>query len=81
MKFYKQKEPNFARAVFQIIPKEQKLAKRYFKDFTYNTFSIGRAGTYRYEVDIDDCIWQSLQIKSILDDASWNGPIVGDEFK
>ena len=63
------------------ISKEQKLAKRYFKDFTYNTFSIGRAGTYRYEVDIDDCIWQSLQIKSILDDASWNGPIVGDEFK
>ncbi len=63
------------------ISKEHKLAKKYFNDFTYNTFSIGRAGTYRYEVDIDDCIWQSLEIKKILEKKSWQGPIVGEEFK
>ena len=27
--------------------------------------SIGRAGTYRYEVDIDDCIMQSLEIGNL----------------
>ena len=44
-------------------------------------FSIGRAGTYRYEVDIDDCIFQALEIKKIIEKNSWDGPIVGEEFK
>ena len=63
------------------IKEEQKKAKKYFKKFTYNCFSIGRAGTYRYEVDIDDCIYQALEIKKILNDNNWEGPIVGPEFK
>ena len=49
--------------------------------FPKNTFSIGRAGTYRYEVDIDDCIWQALEIKKIISENNWEGPVVGDEFK
>ena len=59
------------------ISSEQKLAQKYFKLFPKNTFSIGRAGTYRYEIDIDDCIYQSLQIKKILEKDQWNGPIIG----
>ena len=46
------------------IKSEQKKAKKYFEQFTKNTYSIGRAGSYRYEVDIDDCIYQSLQGKA-----------------
>ena len=29
-------------------------------------YSIGRAGTYRYEVDIDDCIEQAFELKRIM---------------
>jgi UDP-galactopyranose mutase len=29
-------------------------------------FSIGRAGSYDYAVDIDDCIVQALDIGSLL---------------
>ena len=63
------------------IKSEQKKARKYFKLFEHNCFSIGRAGTYRYEVDIDDCIAQALNIKKIIQTNSWSGPIVGDEFK
>ena len=29
-----------------------------------NVFSIGRAGSYRYQVDIDDCIEQAKELLS-----------------
>ena len=35
---------------------------KYFKQMPKWFYSIGRAGTYRYEVDIDDCIEQAMQI-------------------
>ena len=63
------------------IKSEQKIARKYFDKFKFNCFSIGRAGTYRYEVDIDDCIYQALEIKKIIEGNSWDGPIVGEEFK
>ncbi len=53
------------------IKSEQKKARKYFKLFEHNCFSIGRAGTYRYEVDIDDCIAQALNIKKIIQTNSW----------
>ena len=62
------------------IKKEQSIAKKYFKLFTKNTFSIGRAGSYRYEIDIDDCIYQSFLIKNVLENNSWSGPVVGEDF-
>ena len=40
--------------------KEQELAKRYFQLMPENVYSIGRAGSYRYGLDIDDCIEQSM---------------------
>lgn len=60
---------------------EQIKAKKYLKLFPKNSFSIGRAGTYRYEVDIDDCIWQALEIKKIISQDKWNGPVIGEEYK
>jgi UDP-galactopyranose mutase len=63
------------------IKSEQKKAKKYFEHFTERTYSIGRAGSYRYEVDIDDCIYQSILIKKDILNDQWNGPVMGDEFK
>jgi UDP-galactopyranose mutase len=63
------------------IKSEQKIAKKYFQRFENNCFSIGRAGSYRYEVDIDDCIYQALEIKKVIENGSWDGPVVGKEFR
>jgi UDP-galactopyranose mutase len=60
---------------------EQKKAKKYFDLMPKDFYSIGRAGTYRYEVDIDDCIWQALQIKKQIETGKWNGPTIGEEFR
>lgn len=46
--------------------REIKKAQKYIKQFPEWFFSIGRAGTYRYEVDIDDCIEQAMEIKKII---------------
>ena len=48
------------------IKSEQMKAEKYFKLFPENTFSIGRAGSYDYNIDIDDCIEQALKIKKII---------------
>lgn len=41
---------------------EYKRADRYFDLMPDNVFSIGRAGSYRYQVDIDDCIMQARNV-------------------
>ena len=38
-------------------------------------FSVGRAGTYRYAVDIDDCIEQALEIKKIIIKNNYEKPL------
>jgi len=63
------------------IKSEQKRAKKYFKKFVPGTYSIGRAGSYRYEVDIDDCIYQAMLIKKDIENNLWTGPVMGKEFK
>lgn len=63
------------------IKSEQKKAQKYFNIFEHNCFSIGRAGTYSYLVDIDDSIYQALEIKKIIENNTWNNPIIGEDFK
>ena len=46
------------------IKREIEKAKKYFDLLPENVFSIGRAGSYNYAVDIDDCIEQALDIRS-----------------
>lgn len=41
-------------------------AQKYFELMPDNVYSIGRAGSYRYAVDIDDCIAQAREITSSL---------------
>lgn len=61
--------------------KEQKKAQKYFDLMPIWTYTIGRAGTYRYEVDIDDCILQSLEIGNQIREGSYEGPLVGNYHK
>ena len=41
-------------------------AKKYFDDMPEGVFSVGRAGSYDYGVDIDDCIEQAMDIVKSL---------------
>ena len=45
---------------------EQDLAKKYHDRFPEQTFSIGRNGSYRYSVDIDDSIEQALYVAELI---------------
>jgi UDP-galactopyranose mutase len=53
---------------------EIKKSHKYIKALPENCFSIGRAGTYRYEVDIDDCIEQALEIRKIIQKNNFSDP-------
>lgn len=44
------------------IQSEQARARLYFDEMPEGVFSIGRAGSYDYAVDIDDCIAQAIEI-------------------
>ena len=50
---------------------QQVLAKKYHDMLPKNFFSIGRNGTYRYGVDIDDCIEQGLATAEIIKNDLW----------
>ena len=41
-------------------------AQKYFNDMPEGVFTIGRAGSYQYRVDIDDCIEQAMDIAQKL---------------
>jgi UDP-galactopyranose mutase len=51
---------------------EIKKSHKYIRNLPENFFSIGRAGTYRYEVDIDDCIEQAIEIKKIINNNNFS---------
>lgn len=56
------------------LKEEIKKSHKYFNIMPDGFYSIGRAGTYRYEVDIDDCIEQSMEIYNEIKDNKYNGP-------
>jgi UDP-galactopyranose mutase len=45
---------------------DQALASRYFSEMPDYVFSLGRAGSYRYGLDIDDCIEQALELVRLI---------------
>ena len=45
---------------------QKSIAKKYFDALPPKVFSIGRAGSYDYRVDIDDCIEQALNLAEKL---------------
>ncbi len=41
---------------------EMARAQKYFDDMPEGVFSIGRAGSYQYRFDVDDCIAQAMEV-------------------
>ena len=56
-------------------PEDHALARRYHAMMPRNIFSIGRNGTYKYGVDIDDCIEQAMAIGEIIKHDGWEDPV------
>ncbi|MBH18810.1 MAG: UDP-galactopyranose mutase [Crocinitomicaceae bacterium] len=48
------------------IRSEMEKAEEYYKLMPEGVFSVGRAGSYRYLVDIDDCIEQAFELKKLI---------------
>ena len=61
--------------------KDQKLAQKYLNDLPDGYFSIGRAGTYLYGVDIDDCIRQTMIMSDMIKSGSQDSPVPGEEYR
>ena len=48
---------------------EMMKAKKYHDLMPNGVFSMGRAGSYRYLVDIDDCIEQAFELKVMIQEG------------
>tara|TARA_B100002051_G_scaffold233843_1_gene233298 strand:+ start:3194 stop:4381 length:1188 start_codon:yes stop_codon:yes gene_type:complete len=60
---------------------QQKLASKYFEMMPDNFYSIGRAGSYLYGIDIDDCIRQALVMAEQIKEGSYEYPVPGKEYQ
>ena len=54
---------------------EQELASRYFALMPDGVYSIGRAGSYRYGLDVDDCIEQAMEMARELKEGGRDHPV------
>ena len=55
--------------------KEINKAFGFINNFPRWFFSIGRAGTYRYAVDMDDCVEQAIEIGKIINNDNYSSPL------
>jgi UDP-galactopyranose mutase len=60
---------------------EQRRAERYFAEMPDGVFSLGRAGSYLYGIDIDDCIRQALFLRESLRSGSQDHPVPGGDYR
>lgn len=59
----------------------QKLATEYYKMMPDNVYSIGRAGSYRYGLDIDDCIEQAFIMAKQIKEGGNDYPVPMDMWR
>ena len=60
---------------------EQQRCNDYFEAMPKGVFSMGRAGSYLYGVDIDDCIKQSMILIEHLKNDSQDHPVPGLQYR
>ncbi len=60
---------------------EQERATRYYREMPENVFCTGRAGSYLYGLDIDDCIWQAMLLVEQLRQGGNDHPVLGAEYR
>lgn len=58
----------------------QLLALKYLKTLPNNFYSMGRAGSYLYGIDIDDCIKQSFYLKDMIKEDNFEYPVPGKQY-
>ena len=64
------------------IIKEMKVAEKYFQLMPEGVYSLGRAGSYRYQIDIDDCIEQAMELAIILKEGgSYTHPVLLEKWR
>ena len=54
---------------------DQQLARRYFELMPEHVYSVGRAGSYRYGLDIDDCIEQAMTMARQIKEGGRDYPV------
>jgi len=54
---------------------EQALARKYFEMMPQHVYSTGRAGSYRYGLDIDDCIEQAMIMAQQIKEGGRDYPV------
>jgi len=60
---------------------EQRRAEKYFAEMPEGVFSIGRAGSYLYGIDIDDCIRQTMLMAKSLKAGGQDHPVPGENYR
>lgn len=60
---------------------QQILARKYFDLMPEGVYSIGRAGSYLYGIDIDDCIRQSMIIADEIKNGGQENTVPGKEYQ
>ena len=60
---------------------EQRRAEKYFAEMPEGVFSIGRAGSYLYGIDIDDCIRQTMLMAESLKSGGQDHPVPGENYR
>ncbi|ABM70742.1 FAD-dependent oxidoreductase [Prochlorococcus marinus] len=60
---------------------EQKKAMKYYEAMPEGVYSIGRAGSYLYGIDIDDCIRQTMIISEELKEGGQDNTVPGKEYQ
>jgi len=60
---------------------EQRRAEKYFAEMPEGVFSIGRAGSYLYGIDIDDCIRQTMLMVESLKTGGQDHPVPGENYR
>jgi UDP-galactopyranose mutase len=59
---------------------EQRRAQQYYELMPPGVFSMGRAGSYLYGIDIDDCIRQAMLLAETLKQGGQDHPVPGKEY-
>lgn len=56
-------------------------ARRYYEMMPDGVYSIGRAGSYRYGLDIDDCLEQALAMAVQIKEGGWDFPVPLEKWR
>jgi UDP-galactopyranose mutase len=60
---------------------EQELARKYYELMPEHVYSTGRAGSYRYGLDIDDCIEQAMMMAQQIKEGGRDYPVPVKEWR